>query len=258
MKMATKQSSENTVSITAVQSETIRIAVIGTSPLIFNRMAEKARQQLLMGAGKKTAAEKAGQAKHDPLAEYRASPYRMRNDDAPTMLGFPSSAFKGAMETAALETPGAKKAQVGRLISVSWDNVAVYGVPKIFCSITRSADMAKTPDVRTRAILPEWAAVIDVSFVTPTLRAPMVMTLLANAGIVSGIGDWRQEKGAGNFGAFRVVDPSDEEFQRILKFGGRAAQQKAIDNPQPFDQETAELLSWYSTEFGRRGFKAVA
>jgi len=255
--MATKQIG-NSVHIEACEQDTIIVAIVGTSPLIFNRMSEKARQQLLMGAGKKTAAEKAGQAKHNPLAEYRASPYRMRADDAPTLLGFPSSAFKGAMETAALETPGAKKAQVGRLISVSWDNVAIYGVPEIFCSITRSADMAKTPDVRTRAIVPEWAAMLSVSFVTPTLRAPMVLTLLANAGIVSGIGDWRQEKGAGNFGAFRVTNPDDEQFQRIVKSGGRAVQEAALERPRAFDAETAELLEWYGQEVGRRGLKVAA
>lgn len=255
--MATKQTG-NTIQIDACDQDSVKLCILGTSPLIFNRMSEKARQQLLLGAGKKTAAEKAGQAKHDPLAEYRASPYRMRSDDAPTLLGFPSSAFKGAMETAALETPGAKKTQIGRLVSVSWDNVPIYGVPEIFCSITRSADMAKTPDVRTRAIVKEWATTLEVWFVAPALRAPMVMTLMANAGIVAGIGDWRQEKGAGAFGAFRIVNPDDAEFQRIVKFGGRAAQEAALDHPRAFDSETEELLSWYITETDRRGLKRSA
>lgn len=258
--MATKKAASkelDQLDITAVKSETTTFVIVGTSPLILNRMSEKAKQQLLMGAAKKTTAEKAGQAKHDPLAEFRASPYRMR-DGAPTLLGFPSSAFKGAMETAALETPGAKKSQIGRLVAVPWDNTPIYGVPQILCSITRSADMNKTPDVRTRAILPRWAAMLKVSFVTPTLRAPMIATLLANAGIVSGIGDWRQEKGAGSFGSFRIADAQDKEFIAIVKEGGIKAQQGALDDPQPFDVETEELLSWYNVEIRRRGIKIAA
>ena len=257
--MATKkQEDSGIVEVKQVDTKTVTVRIVGTAPLIMNRMSEKARQQLLLGAGKKTAAEKAGQAKHDPLYEFRSAPYRMINEDAPTLLGFPSSAFKAAMETAALETPGAKKTQIGRLISVPWSNVAVYGEPRIICSVTRSADMAKTPDVRTRAILPEWACEVTCTFVTPTITLPTVVTLLANAGVVSGIGDWRQEKGAGSFGSFRIAQDDDAEFARIKQTGGRSVQEAAMEDPIPFDEETKELLSWFNVEVRRRGLKVAA
>jgi len=255
-KSQAKKSSE-TIDITVCARDTATFAIVGTAPLIMNRMAEKARQQLLLGAGKKTAAEKAGNAKHDPIAEYRSSVYRMRDEKSPTILGFPSSAFKAAMETAALETPGAKKAQIGRLVSVPWDNVAIYGEPQVLCSITRSSDMKRTPDVRTRAIIERWALEFTVSFVTPTLRAPMVATLLANAGIVCGIGDWRQEKGAGSFGSFRVTSVDDQEFLEIKNIG-RDAQELALAEPTAFDAETEELLEWAQVETKRRGIKLAS
>jgi hypothetical protein len=54
----------------------------------------------------------------------------------------------------------------------------VYGVPKVFCAITRSADMNRTPDVRTRAILPEWACRFTVRFEKPILRDQTIADLL--------------------------------------------------------------------------------
>ncbi len=47
--------------------------ILGTTPLICNRMSEKAKHDLLLGGRRKTAIEKATTLKHDPHAEYRAS-----------------------------------------------------------------------------------------------------------------------------------------------------------------------------------------
>src|SRR5690606_32985291 len=102
--------------------------------------------------GRKTAAEKASSLKHDPLQEFADSPYIDEDESAPTYLQHLSSAFKNALKGAALDLPGANKSQIGRLTWVNGERVGIYGVPQIFCSVTRSADMNRTPDVRTRAI----------------------------------------------------------------------------------------------------------
>ena len=47
--------------------------VLGTSPLILNRMSEKAKRELLMPKGRKNAVERATSLKHIPVDEYRAS-----------------------------------------------------------------------------------------------------------------------------------------------------------------------------------------
>jgi hypothetical protein len=125
-------------------------------------------------------------------------------------------------------------------------------------SIVRSADMNKTPDVRTRAIVPVWACRLSVTFVQPLIRAQAVANLLAAAGITIGVGDWRPEKGAGSYGQFRIVDQDDAEFRAILKAGGRKAQEEALEHPVCYDDETTELLSWYEDERQRRSLKGVA
>ena len=232
--------------------------ILGTSPLIMNRMSQKVWFELLAPKGKKNAAEKASTMKHDPIQEFRNSPYIMKDENAPTLLAILPTAFKKAMGTAAIDAPGAKKTQIGRLVSVDWDMQPVYGIPRVFMAITRSADMNKTPDVRTRAILPEWACRLSVTFIKPILREQSIANLLAAAGFQSGMGDWRQEKGSGSYGSFKLVSADDKDFVRITKTMGRQAQQEAMDNPVAYNQETEEMLSWFDAEIKRRGFKVAA
>lgn len=252
--MATKQQDAQ-ISVMEVQRGEIEFCVLGSTPLICNRMSEKVKRELLMPAGKKTAADKASNLKHNPMEEFRASPYTLNDEGSPTLLALMSSAFKGALRTAALDMPGAKKAQIGRLTWVEGMYTPVYGIPQLFMSVTRSADMNKTPDVRTRAIIPEWACRVTISFVKPILREQVVANLFAAAGITMGVGDWRTEKGAGNFGQFRLVSRDDKDFLRIVKAGGRRAQSEAMKAPQCYDTETEEMLSWFDAEAKRRGHK---
>lgn len=257
--MATKDSGP--ISIARVEKEVWRCFVVGTTPFICNRMSEKAHRELLLPAGKKGAAEKAASAKHTPLQEFSASPYRLISPAAPTLLAHMASAFKQAMATAALDIPGTKKAQVGRLVyvtGVEGNLVALYGIPRLFMAITRSADMNRTPDVRTRAIIPRWACELEISFVMPIIKLEGVANLLSAAGITSGVGDWRPEKGAGDFGQFRIANEDDSELQKIIQEGGRAAQEAAMAEPEAHDQETRDLLDWYSVEAKRRGFSTAA
>lgn len=254
--MAGKKETE--IDVLKVDHGRLDFCVLGTTPLILNRMSEKALHQLLMPSGRKTTAEKASTMKHNPMEEFQASPYTDEDESAPTFIQHLSSAFKGAIKSAALDIPGSSKAQIGRLTWVNGERVAIYGIPKLFMSVTRSADINKTPDVRTRAIVPEWACYVSVSFVKPLLREQGVANLLASAGIMQGVGDWRPGKGSGTYGQFELVDANDKRFNQIVKHGGRGPQMAAMDEPECYDAESRELLSWFDVEARRRGFKAVA
>ena len=253
--MATK--TQDRVELTQLTQKTIQLCILGKSPLICNRMSEKVKGELLLPKGKKTAAEKAGNLKHKPLEEFRNSPYLNRDPEGATYIEMLSSMIKKGMMTGALETPGAKKAQIGRLVYVENDRIPIFGIPKIFLSVTRSADFAKTPDVRTRAILPEWASIVNVRYITPTLNDQMIVNLLNAAGMVSGLGDWRIEKGSGNYGTFQIANPDDPRFLKVVSEGNRESQIKAMEDPEAYDHETEELLGWYDVEVGRRGLKVV-
>lgn len=236
-----------------VRTKAIELNVIGTSPMILNRMSEKVRQELLLPRGRKTASEKAASLKHNPVEEFRSSPYVLDDDEAPTLLAHMASAFKGAAMTAALDIPGATRTKIGRLLWVRGQYIGIFGTPYIFSAVTRSADINRTPDIRTRAIVPEWAATIVVEFAVPLLHEQSVINLFAAAGKIAGIGDWRPEKGKGSYGQYKLVDPDNEEFQRIVTTGNRANQIEAMTNPKAYDSDTADLLAWFDVEARVRG-----
>ena len=222
----------------------------GITPLICNRMSEKAKRTLIGGGGKKSTAEKQQTLKHDPVAEFQDSMEKF-GGVGPTRLLMPAPAVKGSMMTAALETKGTTKTQIGRLVWIEGYSLPLYGIPQLHMAVVRSADMNKTPDIRTRAILPEWCMAVKICFVMPQLNEQTIVQLLANAGIVVGFGDFRQEKGKGNYGQFSVHTDA-EECKDIIKAGGMKQQDAAIKNPTCFDGETAELLAWW------KGFVATS
>lgn len=224
--------------------------VKGLTPFIFNAMSGKVKRELLSPKGKKTAADKSQNLKHNPMEEYRDSVYR-RAGNGITRLIFPATAFKRAMSSAALEIPGAKKSQINRLIWVDGDTVDMYGTPKLLMNVVRSANMDRTPDIRTRAILPEWCCQITLKFVRPTMTEIAVARLLETAGLIIAVGDFRQEKGAGNYGQFSICD--EKEVAKFVKENGIKAQDKALENPEGYDIESTELFKWWDEDRIRRG-----
>jgi len=247
--------SNETLDILEVSRGQVDFYVLGESPLICNAMSAKARQTLLMPAGRKTAAEKAITLKHDPTQEFNNSIYRSLEEDAPTLITLKATSFKKAMMGAAIDIPGAKKAQIGRLLYIVGDEIPIWGIPEVMMSVTRSADMAKTPDVRTRAIVPTWCSKFRVEFTEPMLKAPVISKLLGAAGMMQGVGDWRVEKGSGNYGRFMVVDEDHPQVQLLMQAAGREAQIEAMETPTAYDSETQQLMDWYQEELYRRGFR---
>ncbi|MGR3495224.1 hypothetical protein [Citreimonas sp.] len=239
--------------IDALKQGRVTLRMIGTTGFYFNAMSAKAKRSLLIGGAKKTAAEKR-ELKHNPEEEFRDSIYRLPDGD--TLLGFPAPGVKAAMATAALETAGVTKTSVNRLIFLPEQKIRIWGRPFLKMDVVRSADMNRTPDVRTRAFLPRWCAQVDIAFVQPTLSVYSIVSLLSNAGVVCGIGDFRQEKGKGSYGTFAVSGSEDmgdmqAEWDSITA-EGREAQIEAMDNPACADQDTLDLMELLEDERKRR------
>jgi len=241
------------ITIEPLRMQEIVLCILGASPLIYNKMSEKAKRELLLPAVRKNAAAKRANLKHNPLQEFRDSMYTDSAPNAPTRLTLPSPAFKAAAMIAALEVPGTTKTSIGRLLQVSGYQVRIWGIPQLFMCGVRMAGIAKTPDIRTRAIHPEWATQIKVRFPVSSIETPAVGNLLAASGQLCGVGDFRQERGKGSFGLFSLVNADDPDFQRIIATQGIKAQDAAIANPSPFDQDSADLWSWFETEIIARG-----
>ena len=240
--------------IPQIRQQGATINLTGNTGLVCHRMSAKAKHQLMLGGRRKTAAQRL-EIKHHPRDEFRASmhlckePYTpMDTNGAPvgpaTHVVFPSMAVKSAMATAALVVAGIRKTDVQRLVFIPSEWIPVYGIPKLRMDIVRSADMNRTPDVRTRSYFETWGSIVSLLYSEPALSQHAIAALLANAGIVCGIGDFRQEKGKGSFGCF-TAGGDLPEFDL-------AAQWDAIEFPQPANSESAELLSEYDNEVENR------
>jgi hypothetical protein len=236
-----------------------RVGIIGTKPLLMHRFSDKARRELLLPRAKMNQVEKETTLKHDsPVQEAKDAAIISRYPDSPAFFGMPAGAIKGGLATAALRMPGVKKTEIGQLAFVLTDNddnlIPIYGIPKLHMSMVRNSGMNRTPDVRSRLIFPVWAAEFTVRYIKPNLTELAIARMLHAAGMICGLGDWRAEKGKGDYGSYEVVDETiADRFEQIRETAGRVAQEAAYNDLQAYDAETAELVDWYHNEVEARG-----
>lgn len=253
-----KPATDLTIQISSITTGRVSMRIVGTSPLYYNSMNAKSQRGMLLPevSGRRTKAERAVALKHEPIEEFRNSIYS--SDEGPTRLVLPSNFFKGAMMNAALDLPGTRKTEIARLVWVENAHVPLYGIPLLKMDVVRMADPNRTPDVRTRAYLPTWATTITLQHIVPNLNAQSIYNLLHAAGILAGVGDFRQQKGKGSYGQFRLCDNKvDAEYDRIVSSGGRKMQDAALARAEPADDATAELLGWYQKEVLKLGDKSL-
>ena len=239
MAKATKQAQQAEIVVAPITMQPIRVAIVGKTPLYCHRMSAKAKQTLLLGGRKKTAAEKL-HIKHHPPDEFRDSMDVDRNFHEHSAVTFPAMAVKSAMVDSALVVAGIKGTDVRRLVFLPEDRIPIFGYPLLKTDITRSADIAKTPDVRTRAFFLKWASEIVISYATPQLSETAILNLLANAGQIIGIGDFRQGKGKGSYGAFEVVTGAVPD-----ELKDKEKQISHIDDPRAADADARAVMEQY-------------
>lgn len=258
MATAPKKKTETSeeIIIPALARGLLALRVIGETPMFQHRMAAKAMRDLLCGSKQKTKADRA-EIKHDPFEEFRQAAEIVPH--GPTALGLRVVALKAAMCTAALETAGINKTTAQRLLFMPGDHAPLYGTPQLRMDIVRNSDINRTPDIRTRPFLPRWGAEVRIEFVRPQMSATNVIALACNAGVLVGLGDFRQEKGRGAYGSFRVLGPDqhDDEWDDLVENHGRPAQEAALRNPVCANEETAELMAFWTQEARRRGHTQI-
>jgi hypothetical protein len=204
---APKKQDEGQIEISRIPAESLRIPIVGTTPLIVHRFSEKAKRQMLDNMqGRKSPKEP-----KNPEAEYEAAFYRLK-DGSP---GFPVIAFKAATVGAArfygnLTMTSLKQSiffagevgDDGRMLT------AIHGEPRMredVVTVNRSGS-----DLRYRPEFPEWSAVLEVTFVKSLLTRNSVLSLLDAGGMGVGVGEWRPERD-GDFGQFKIDETKDIE-----------------------------------------------
>jgi hypothetical protein len=199
------------IHITKIDTETILVPIIGTSPLIVNKFSEKAQRQMLDAQQGK----KSPKVARDPETEYRAALYHTKDG-----YGFPVTAFKAATVGAArfyvrmtdLRQFLFMKGEISEKDPQAL--VEIAGEPEMRQDTVRLAGPSRSADLRFRPMFREWSTTLHVIYVRSSLSRDSVLSLIDAGGMGIGVGEWRPEK-RGEFGTYKV-DPS-----RNVEFVGR-------------------------------------
>lgn len=201
------------ISISRIATEELAVPVIGVTPLIVHRFAEKAKRQMLDNMqGRKSPKES-----KSPEEEYEAAFYRL--DDG--AYGIPTLGLKAATIRGA--TYFGKNVAMTTLRQCLFFNGETTKQGDLLTRLTSHTtptmreDVVKVGinghDLRYRPQFDEWAATIHVRYVSSSLTRDSVLSLIDAGGMGVGVGEWRPQKG-GQFGTYTIDPTRDVEVIR--------------------------------------------
>lgn len=201
------------IEISRIGTETIRVPVVGTMPLIVHNFSAKAKRQMLDAQqGRKSPKEV-----RDPQAEFDAAFYRTKDG-----YGFPVTAFKAATVGAArFYGKDVSMTQLRQVIFMRGEIsdkdpqalVVIDGEPRMREDVVRLGGPSRSADLRYRPEFPEWSTVLEVTYVKSSLTRDSVLSLIDAGGMGIGVGEWRPEK-RGEFGTYQVDASREVEVLR--------------------------------------------
>lgn len=196
----TSSKEKETVNLTPLSVQNIRLRIVGISPLCSNQWTEKAKRMMReKHAGKKTRNREV----RDPEAEGKAAIYRTEDGKC----GIPAMAIKSAMSTAAHKDIGIAKTTVNKSVFVIYNDsnrvlpLDIDEEPPIVEDCVRPNGGGV--DLRYRPYYWPWACEITLQVDRTWLTIEDVVNLLNRAGFGVGVGEMRPENGGEN-GRFEV------------------------------------------------------
>src|SRR5579859_385142 len=176
---AAKAPSPEQITIPEIRVDTIRIKIIGDSPLICHAWSPKAKKQMLDKQMKR--ARTAKEAK-DPKRDFEESLYPHPGGGC----GFPSVAFKNAAVGACRFVEDVKMTELRGAMHIVGDLVKIDGKP------TQREDMVRvgmgTADIRYRGEFRKWSAELIVQYNGHFISPAQIVNLFNHAGFGVGVG----------------------------------------------------------------------
>ena len=204
-----------TIEIERISAETLRVPIVGTSPLIVHRFSEKAKRQMLDAMQ----GRKSPKVAKDPEADYQGAFYRFNDTpegEPPSgMSGVPSIAFKSATIGGARFYAGVTMTELRQFLffrgEVGADGQQLFrieGEPRMREDVVRVGKGGT--DLRYRPEFPEWRTLLTVTYVKSALTKNSVLSLIDAGGMGVGVGEWRPEK-KGDFGTYAIDQDREVE-----------------------------------------------
>lgn len=200
------------VEIPEINLRTMKLTIVGDSPLIVHAWSEKAKKMILDKQMKKATTAK--EAK-DPWIDFCESLYWLdgmpdkptEEDIATARFGFPACGFKAAaIDVGYQQGILAKKTTARGAFHIVGDMVEIKGTP------TMREDMVRigmgTADIRYRGEFKEWTAELAIRYNPNVMSAEQIINLINMGGFANGVGEWRPSKD-GSFGTFHVKTDSE-------------------------------------------------
>jgi hypothetical protein len=187
--------------------EYLRVPIRATAPILIHKFPEKAKREILDKQQGRTPVTQ----KRDPQAEYEASLYRIaKGDGEPDGYGFPAVGFKAATVSAGrFFAKSVKMTELRQFLFVRGvltkaepqQLVEIFGEPHLREDTIRLP--GRKGGLTYRAEIPDWTAVLRISYITTSISRNSVLSLIEAGGFGVGVGDWRPEKN-GDFGTYEI------------------------------------------------------
>ena len=191
---------------TELNVATLSATIVGISPLIMHNFDSKSKFQMkengIIEAGMKQGGKKKNIA--NPEEDYKNSIYHFSDGER---CGFPAIAIKSAMVYAGYQIFKKPQTLTRAAIYVRPDEdelIEVHGEHRIREDMVRVGTINKVASPRYRAEFPEWKMNVTIQYFADVISAEEVVKLLSAAGLASGLGEWRPQKG-GQMGMWRVI-----------------------------------------------------
>ena len=188
---------ESVITLQPIQRQTMRVRIVGDSPLICHRFDEKARKIMLDKQQKKAAQAKAAK---DPEADFNAARYVMEDGRD----GFPAAGVKKAIANAFRFSDCIKKVEINGALHVEPGAELIPIDCREMVMREDTVRISMSTDIRFRPEYRDWSMEFDVVFNSRAISPEQIVNLVNIAGFGIGIGEWRPER-SGQFGMFHVA-----------------------------------------------------
>jgi len=187
------------VNIEPLKIATLKVKIVGVTPLLTNKMSEKEKQNMLdKQMGKGTEKNKI----RNPKQEVEDKIHKFANGK----VGIPIDSLKNAMVESAPALEMYKKEILGNVFIIPEESNLVpisYKKMVVNESITRDGNQARTPRTTFRPQFNDWTCEFTIRYNAKAITPDQIFNLLKVAGFSNGIGSWRPIT-KGSFGMFTV------------------------------------------------------
>lgn len=188
----------------------IHATIVGITPLIMHSFSQKIYNQIKEAGEIESGMKQGGKKKNiaNPEEDYQNSIYYFADHKR---YGMPSIAIKSAMVYAGYQIFKKPQTLTRAAIFVCPGEqetgnglIEVNGEHRMREDMVRVGTINKVASPRYRAEFPEWKMDITIRFFANVISEEEVIKLLAAAGLASGLGEWRPQRG-GQMGMWQVV-----------------------------------------------------